>query len=132
MHLERWMVDELVDDDVRVLRAALRSESAAAASVEAHLQSEWSGGAAVAPVEAPVATNRDLVLDLEAAPTDGWTAEHQLSFDRRRLTAFLVVGAARTARPGLPAREELREGDVYYVVEPTGDGARTRVAVRDL
>ena len=124
MHLERWMVDAIVDDDVRVLRVALRARSAD------QLDLEWAFVTArsVESSEARTIANRELALGLEAAPVQSWTAETEAQFDRRLLTTFLVLGARETAAPGQPARDELREGDVYWVIDAAAEADGRRAA----
>ena len=127
MHLERWMVDELVDDDVRVLRSALRAAAADALDVNR----AFGLARAAESVEARAAANRELAVILEAEPVASWTEETEAWFDRVLLSAFLLGGAQATAADGLPAREGLREGDVYWVLHRAAE-ADGRRAARDL
>jgi hypothetical protein len=122
MHLERWMVDEIIDDDVRVLRTALRARSADELGIETAL---GAAGRVEAPAELAI-INRELALRLEAEPVAIWTGETEAHFERGPLTAFLIGGARRTAAAGLPVRNDLREGDVYWVMDPAAvaDGRR--------
>jgi hypothetical protein len=127
MHLERWVIDELLDGEVRVVRSVLREGADEAPRllgvVEARHVTSADYRAAV----------RSVVVDLEAAPVDDWTPETEVFVDARRLESFLLRGARRSARIGLPAREHLREGDVYWVVQSGAmAGAMAELDQRDL
>jgi hypothetical protein len=124
MHLERWMVDEIVDDDVRVLRAALR----ASAADDLEVEGAFGATREVESLEARVVVNRDIAFRVENGPIDQWTLETEAQFDRPLLTAFLVGGASLTAAPGLPVRDQLREGDVYWVIDATAEADGRRAA----
>jgi hypothetical protein len=128
------MVDEIGDDDVRVLRGALRGGSPAPAAVERSVPTRPRGTRepAAARRHTTAGATRRLVMRVEAAPVAAWTPESEAMTDRTRLTAFLVGGALRTGRPGLPARDELREGDVFWVILPRAKGARLWRTSRDL
>lgn len=119
MYLERWMVDEISDGDVRVLRSALRDDGAAVeavTSVRSVLAARDSQ-----PERAAAKLNRKLAIDLEAARIDIWTRETEMMADLAGLTDFLVRARRRAARHGLPSRYDLREGDVFWVIRAEAD-----------
>jgi hypothetical protein len=135
VQLERWMIDEIIDSDVRILRAILRDAAPergpveTAVSIRPRRQARPGRPRVRAGVEA--AAIRRAAVDLEAAPTTAWTPETEAIADLARMTAFLIGGAKRSARPGLPVRETLREGDVYWVIVP-GAAGREDAPARDL
>lgn len=131
------MIDEIVEDDVRVLRAGLREEAPERADVEAAVsireQRRASTGRPRVSSRVEAAGVRKATVDLEAAPVESWTPETEARADRARLTEFLIGGARRTRRPGLPVRDQLREGDVYWVIEPGAERSVAALAAgRDL
>jgi hypothetical protein len=110
MHLERWMIDEILEGDVRVLRATLRGNAPEADAVSGYLERDTRDHE---DARDPV---RELVIGVEAASVDVWTPEIETYVDYPRLEAF-ILGRATTASPaGLPVRDHLREGDVYWVL----------------
>ncbi len=116
------MIDEIFDDDVRVLRSTLREDApgiervADAVSIRRRRRSSAGRGRVRASVEA--AAIRAIAVEVEAAPVSTWTPETEAMADRSRLSAFLLGGGRRTAQPGLPARDALREGDVFWLILP--------------
>lgn len=113
MEIERWVVDEITEGAVRVLRSRLRASRREDVSP------------AVEPIvnalEPAAEETRAVAIALEALPTDAWTRETDELVDLVALEALLVGGAQVAAPTGLPVRPELREGDVYWLVRPDRD-----------
>ena len=99
---QRWTIDEIEEDLVRVLVAVSHYplESTAA---EAFDERDAAGLRAA------------VVQDEAASPDDLWSDEHAAYLDRQALADFL---ARRDAAAGLPDARDLREGDVFWVVLP--------------
>src|SRR5688500_4866029 len=95
MHLERWTIDEIFDEDVRVLRAGLRADSLPRAAVEAAMSSPQMRLGRGRPRRRAALATRHVVMNVEAAPVAAWTPEIEAMADRTRLTAFLLGGARR-------------------------------------
>ena len=112
---ERWTIDEIDEDVVRVLISvafesdALRERSRTLVEL----------GDAPQPVRGRLpAAVRDLAMDVEASPTaETWSEERAAFAARADLGGFL---AGRVGKPGLPTTRPLREGDVFWIIAPRG------------
>jgi len=99
---QRWTIDEIDEDLVRVLVAVSHYplESTAA---EAFDERDAAGLRAA------------VVQDEAASPDDLWSDERAAYVDGKALADFL---ARRNTAAGLPDARDLREGDVFWVVLP--------------
>lgn len=99
---QRWTIDEIVEETVRVLiaDAIYPLESTAAEALDS--------GAATDLRQA-------VVQDEAVSPDDLWLEERAEYMDAGSLRELLH---GRTGAPGLPEARDLREGDVFWVVLP--------------
>jgi len=107
MDLERWVIDEIDAGVVRVLRADIADGVTLEVEDDRLARVRDDGGAA-----------REIAMEIEGLPTAAWTEEREWQVDVEALGAFLLEGVRRSGPPGLPARVDLREGDVYWVLAP--------------
>ena len=118
MDLERWTIDEIDEGVVRVLRADV------APGIELPVTDER-----LATSREDAEAARAIAIDVEGLPTHAWTPEREWEVDLPSVTAFLLDGVRRSSPPGLPARVDLREGDVYWVLAP--DAGHANPHLRD-
>jgi hypothetical protein len=107
---ERWTIDEVADERVRLLICEARE---GVASEGAELLAELAPGA---EPDGEAVTQRAMAVEL--APTrDRWTDEAAVVVDEAATSAFL---RRRMSRGVLPGPRPLREGDVFWVFVPAG------------
>lgn len=107
---ERWTIDEIFDDRVRLLICEAQEATRMAAGYQ--LAAERGAAADATRDEAPPIA--DTAMAIELAPTiESWTDEQAVFVDRSDLELFL----RRRSRAGvLPGRRPVREGDVFWIL----------------
>lgn len=107
---ERWTIDEILDERVRVVACeARRPVHPQAASLVDGLGLTEGGS------DPDAVTTSAMAIELAPAE-ETWTDERGAVVEEAALTALL---RGRTAGGGLPSERPLREGDVFWLFVPT-------------